>query len=146
MKVTYKGEYAIRALLYLCSRYPNTDIVPIGDISRRQNIPEKYLEQILLILKKSGHVASKRGANGGFYLPKAPAEITLGEIIRTIEGSLEPVSNNDRTNNLYDLALREIWQKVTQAISAVVDTVTFADIMRRAEELRQVKNEYNYDI
>lgn len=146
MKLTCKGEYAIRALLDLSSHYNDGGIIPLGDISKRQNIPEKYLEQIMLILKKSGHVASKRGASGGFYLLKTPEQLTLGEIIRAIDGPLEPLSVKEKTENLHELALREIWLKVTRSISTVVDTVTFADIMHRAEELRQVKNEYSYDI
>ena len=147
MKITYKGEYGIKAMLDLSYRYNGTEIVPLTDIAMRQDIPVKYLEQIMLVLKKAGYVESKRGIGGGFILSKPPDSITLGEIVRAIEGPLEPVTDNKTDNSNYqESAIREVWQQVKNATEEIVDTVTFAGIMRRADELRQQNNELIYYI
>ncbi len=152
MKITYKGEYALRALLDLSYQYESKSVVPLVDICQRQRIPEKYLEQIMLNLKKAGYVDSKRGIGGGFYLKKAPQEMTLGEVIRLIDGSVEPTSHVSseysaiRIKNEDQKAFEEVWQQVTKAISDIVDHVTFADIMSRAVELRAENADFNYII
>ena len=91
MKITYKGDYALKAILDLSFQYENGKAVPLGEIARRQNIPENYLEQIMLILKRAGYISSKRGVGGGFVLLHDPAKLTLGEIIRLVEGPIEPI-------------------------------------------------------
>jgi len=152
MKVTYKSEYAMRALLDLSNKYDSKEIVPLTDICKRQNIPEKYLEHIMLALKKSGFVDSKRGIGGGFFLKKKPEEITVGSVLRFIDGPIEPTAGmqNDgstvRISGEEQKAFEEIWMNVTDAISSVVDHVTFADIMRRVEELRKKSTDFNYMI
>ena len=152
MKITYKGDYAIRAILDLAYRFKSGEIVALADICSRQNIPEKYLEQIMLVLKKGGYVDSKRGIGGGFFLKKSPGELTLGDVIRYVDGPLEPtagIKNENmilQVNNEDQKAFEEVWVEVTQAIADVVDRVTFADIMQRAEELRKKSAEFNYII
>lgn len=152
MKITYKGEYALRALLDLSYKYNSKEIVPISDICKRQSIPEKYLEHIMLILKKSGYVDSKRGIGGGFFLIKSPQEISIGEIIRRVDGPMAPnagitnASSDLRITNEDQQVFSEVWQDVTTAILRVVDHVTFADIMRRADALRQENENFNYII
>ena len=152
MKITYKGEYALRALLDLSYKYSSKEIVPITDICKRQKIPEKYLEHIMLILKKSGYVDSKRGIGGGFFLKKAPKDITLGEIIRRVDGPIEPnagianAGSDLRITNEDQKVFDEVWLDVTNAILKVVDHVTFADVMRRADVLRQESKNFNYII
>ena len=152
MKITYKGDYAMRAILDLSYKFESNKIVPLVEICNRQNIPEKYLEQIMLILKKAGYVDSKRGIGGGFFLKRNPDEITLGEVIRYVDGPLEPTAGikNDHStykiNNEDQKAFEEIWVNVTSAIANVVDHVTFADIMRRADELKEETADFNYII
>lgn len=151
MKITYKGDYALKSILDLSFHYKTGEIVPLSDISGRQDIPVKYLEQIMLVLKGAGYVYSRRGVGGGFQLAKPPADITLGEIVRIIEGPIEPISCGKRD---YDsqcgeeecCAFREVWMKVTDRISEIVDRLSFADIMRRVQELREQKMGYHYQI
>ncbi len=152
MKITYKGEYALRALLDLSYMFESKAVVPLVDICQRQRIPEKYLEHIMLNLKKAGYVESRRGIGGGFHLKKAPQHITLGEVIRLIDGSIEPTSGISaeysaiRIKNEDQKAFEEIWQQVTKAISTIVDHITFADIMSRAAKLRTENADFNYII
>ena len=152
MKLTFKSDYAMRAILDLSYKFGSDEIVPLVDICKRQNIPEKFLEQIMLILKKAGYVDSKRGIGGGFFLKKRPGEITLGEVIRQIDGPLEPTAGMKNDHSMHRIAnedqaaFEEVWSNVTNAISAVVDQVTFVDIMCRADELREQHAEFNYII
>ena len=151
MKISYKGDYALKALLDLSHRYEEGKAVSIGEIAKRQNIPGQYLEQIMLVLKGAGLIDSKRGAGGGFFLKKAPKDIVLGEVIRLIEGPIEPIACAKRNHNYVcgeedECAFWEIWVNVTEAISSIVDRVTFADIMRRDKELKEKKVVHMYQI
>ena len=151
MKITFKGDYALKAILDLSMNSENGRVVPIAEISQRQDIPLPFLEQIMFILKKAGFVQSKTGKGGGFLLAKQPEEITMGEIIRLIERPIEPIACGvlGRSSGCADeehCAFREVWVRVTEALSNIVDTVTFAQIMRRTRELRDIKIEYHYSI
>jgi Rrf2 family protein len=149
MKISVKGDYAIKALLDLSLYTPEKQVSPISGISERQNIPLKYLEQIMLLLKGAGYVNSKRGVKGGFYLIKSPAEITLGEIIRLVEGSIEPISYDKNFDGMVaseQLVLEEIWSRVTASISDIIDRITFDSLMRRTRELQSEKMGYMYQI
>ncbi len=150
MKITFKGDYALKAILDLSLNSKEGKVVPLTEISRRQDIPMPFLEQIMLILKKAGYVQSKMGKGGGFLLARRPDDITLGEIIRLIEGPVEPIACGvkDRPSGCAEeerCAFREVWVNVTEAISGIVDTVTFAQIMRRTRELqnRSIKTDYS---
>src|SRR5574337_1979117 len=90
MKVSTKGDYATRAMQDLALHYEKGP-VQIEEIARRQHLPARYLEQILLSLKRAGFVESKRGMSGGYYLAKHPREITVGAIIRAMEGPIVPI-------------------------------------------------------
>lgn len=92
MKLSRKSEYAILALLEL-AKIDEKKLIKTADISRKKNIPQKYLEQILIILKRTGYVKSTRGSTGGFSLSKKPSEINLAEIIRLIDGPIAPVNS-----------------------------------------------------
>jgi len=151
MKITYKGDYALKALLELAFDYESKQVISLTDISKRQNIPVKYLEQIMLILKGAGFISSKRGIGGGFFLLKPPKEIVLGDIVRMIEGPIEPIACGKRIHDYQcgeedDCVFREIWMNVTDAISEIIDHITFADIMERAREMHAKKIEYMYHI
>jgi Rrf2 family cysteine metabolism transcriptional repressor len=151
MKITFKGDYALKAILDLSLNSNEGRVVPLTEISRRQDIPMPFLEQIMLILKKGGYVQSKTGKGGGFLLAKNPDDITLGEIIRLIEGPIEPIACGvtDRPSGCAEeerCAFREVWVNVTEAISNIVDTVTFAQIMRRTRELKEKAVGHTYQI
>src|SRR5690349_21069272 len=93
MKLSVRGEYAMRALLVLARDYQEDDsVVRIQEVSRRQNIPKRFLEQILNDLKSAGIVESKRGVAGGYRLRRPPDRMTLAEVVRHVEGPLAPVS------------------------------------------------------
>jgi Rrf2 family protein len=98
MKVTKKGEYAMRALVDLALNYKK-GMRQIQDIVREETIPEKFLEQILIILKNAGIIQSKRGIGGGYLLSRSPDKISLGEVIRVIDGPIGPMSCVDKSGD-----------------------------------------------
>ena len=129
MKISTKGRYALRLMLDLAV-YDTGDPVRIKDIAARQEISEKYLEQIISILNKAGYVKSIRGPQGGYHLMKDPAQYTVGMILRLTEGSLAPVACLEDEVNACErqegcVTLR-LWQMLNQAVSDVVDRVTLA--------------------
>lgn len=129
MRVSAKSEYAIRAMLDLAIHYEK-GLIPIQEIAARQGIPQRYLEQVLLLLKRAGFLASKRGAGGGYHLARPPGEISVGEVLRAVEGLPAPVDvGHHRSEDLQDL-----WREILNAVSAVVDRTTFADLSKRIEE------------
>jgi Rrf2 family protein len=146
MRITYKGDYALKALLDLSSHY-ELGVSTINDIAKRIDAPVKFLEQVLLDLKKGGFVESRRGNVGGYQLAKNPAEITLGEVIRFIDGPIEIIACVEKNySNCLDLnkcVFKNIWQRVTQATSDIVDNVNFADL---AGQVNSRKNEFVYSI
>ena len=134
MRITYKGDYALKALLDLALHYEQ-GLSTINDVAKRIDAPVKFLEQVLLDLKKGGFVESKRGNVGGYQLAKDPADITLGQVIRYIDGPIEPIGCVEKGySNCIDLrqcVFKNIWQKVAQATSSIVDHVSFADLVSK---------------
>jgi Rrf2 family protein len=141
MKLSVRGEYAIRALLVLALNY-GEEVIRIQDISERQNIPKKFLEQILNDLKALGAVESRRGAAGGYRLARPPQNITLASVVRHVEGALAPVSCvSDR---FYErctcpdearCAIRAVMGEVREAVVGIMERVTLADLCDRARRL-----------
>ncbi len=144
MKLSLRGEYALRALLVLGLHYgPGSEVIRIQTISEHQNIPKRFLEQILNDLKTAGIVQSKRGIAGGYRLAKPPEQITLAAIIRHIEGALAPVSCVSQ--NFYQkcscpdesrCAIRSVMKEVRQAVVDVVERVTVAELCERWRNLQ----------
>lgn len=132
MKISTKGRYAVRLMLDIAINHTG-EPVRIKDISVRQGISEKYLEQIISALNKAGLVRSVRGPQGGYFLTKSPEKYTVGMILRVTEGSLAPVSClEDEVNTCerqYACAALRLWQMLNTAISDVVDKVTLADLV-----------------
>ena len=144
-----KGDYAIRAILDLASHYGEEGPVSISGISRRQNVPLKYLEQIMLVLKGTGFVDSRRGAGGGFFLLKPPASITIGEVTRIFQPSSgDPADALARSasGDTGVRAIEEIWERAERSVSDVLDHVTFDDVIRRSAFLRERQGGYVYQI
>ncbi|HXH84773.1 MAG TPA: Rrf2 family transcriptional regulator [Candidatus Tectomicrobia bacterium] len=135
MRVSAKGEYAIRAVLDLAMRR-GRELVPIQAIAARQGIPQRYLEQVLLALKRAGLLVSKRGAAGGYHLARAPEAITVGDVLRAVEGrpSFDAVSTAGRNGGAAELA--ELWDEIAEAVERVVDRWTVAELVERAHERR----------
>lgn len=132
MKISTKGRYALRLMLDIALNDAKTP-VRIKDIAERQQISDKYLEQIVSSLNKAGFVKSLRGLQGGYRLTKKPEEYTVGMILRLIEGSLAPVACLDDDINNCTRADRcptlILWEKLYDAISEVVDNITLADLI-----------------
>lgn len=138
MKISTKGRYALRLMLDLAT-YNTGEPVSIKDIARRQEISEKYLEQIISVLKRAGFVRSVRGAGGGYLLTKDPKDYTVGMIFRLTEGSLAPVEGLDSPSPDLDDHPEEItylvYQEIYDAVNRVVDGITLADLVERRQEL-----------
>jgi len=134
MKISTKGRYAVRVMLDLAVNNSGS-YIKVKDIAARQDISEKYLEQIISILNKAGYVKSVRGAQGGYKIAKDPAKCTVGMILRLTEGSLNPVAClDDEVNECKRCDTCEtlkVWEDLTAAINQVVDGVTVADLAER---------------
>lgn len=126
MNISVKGEYALQALFDLASQPPGTPI-KIGEIARRQKIPQKFLELILAGLKQGGFVESRRGAEGGYLLVREPETLTVGEVLRFVEGSERSRSRSRRKG---ESPFAEMWDRVDVAVSGVLDRTTFAEVRR----------------
>jgi Rrf2 family protein len=143
MKLSLRGEYALRALLVLGLNY-GQPVVRIQAISEQQNIPKRFLEQILNDLKSAGIVQSRRGVAGGYRLAKKPEEITLAAVVRHIEGALAPVSCV--SERFYQkcscpdearCAIRSAMKEIREAVVKVAERVTIADLCERWHKLQQ---------
>lgn len=132
MKISTKGRYALRLMLDLAVN--NTgEPVRIKDIASRQEISDKYLEQIISVLNKAGYVRSLRGPQGGYKLARDPKEYTVGMILRLTEGSLAPVAcledDENQCSRQDECATLILWEKLYDAIKDVVDGYTLADLV-----------------
>ncbi len=141
MKISYKCDYALKIILDLADYYP-AQLVHRSDIARRQDIPEKFLEQILRSLIKGGFVQSKKGPNGGYALTRPPKEISLGEVIRIIEGPVYPISCVDpdafpTCDFVPRCAFCGIWKEVGQAVANIVDNIDFRQMQQKTKKLRE---------
>ncbi len=133
MDVSLKGEYALRAVFDLAGR-AGAGPVKIAEIAARQEIPQKFLELILAQLKQGGFLGSRRGSEGGYFLAKEPEAISVGEILRQIEG---PITLGHRLGDKApppDSPFPELWDEVERALSGVIDQTSFADLIARWKE------------
>jgi Rrf2 family protein len=143
MRLSKRGEYGLRAMLNLATLAPQSGVVQIREIAQREQIPVKFLEQILLTLRNAGLVHSKMGAGGGYYLARPAGDITLGQIIRVLDGPLAPIRcvsqmayepcacPDEKT-----CGLRLAMLDVRNAISGILDHTTLADVTQRVETAR----------
>ena len=134
MKISTRGRYAVRVMLDL-ALHNTGEYIKVKDIAKRQEISEKYLEQIISILNKAGFVRSVRGAQGGYQLADEPQKFTVGMILRLTEGSLSPVACLDTDINQCERCdtceTLEVWKDLADAINNVVDNVTVADLVEK---------------
>ena len=137
MKISTKGRYALRLMLDLAQN--NTgEMIRVKEISERQGISEKYLEQIITMLKRSNYVKSLRGAQGGYRLAKEPKEYTVGMILRLTEGNMNPVACLEDEINQCERAdscvTLRLWTMLDDAIKGVIDRVTLQDMLDWSQE------------
>ncbi|MDD5292170.1 MAG: Rrf2 family transcriptional regulator [Candidatus Omnitrophica bacterium] len=147
MQITYKGDYSLKTILYLATQH-NKRVVKIHELADKLDIPVKFLEQILLELKRGGFVDSKRGIKGGYYLAKPPKDIRVGDVIRFVDGPIEPIAcaNKNKTyrgcRDINKCVFRGMWLKVAESISNVVDKVTFDELRNKYQQAES----FNYYI
>jgi Rrf2 family protein len=140
MRISTKGDYGVRALIELSHHFGEGPIQS-AEIASRQHIPEPYLDQLLTTLRKAGFIRSVRGPQGGHALIRPPNEVRLSEVIRTLEGSLSPVSH------LHDegyqcRAAHEVWHTVEEATQKILDGVTIGDLAARELEYDRTGGRY----
>ena len=136
MRISSKGRYGTRALLELALHYGEAPIL-VKDIARSQQMSERYLEQLLIMLKVAGMVRSIRGARGGFTLARPPEEIKLSEIIQVMEGSIAPAECVDDSRLCQRASLcvtRDVWVKVQSATDSVLQSTTLQNLVELQTE------------
>ncbi|MCD6459056.1 Rrf2 family transcriptional regulator [bacterium] len=136
MKLSTKGRYGTRLMLDLALRYQQGPIL-LKDISSRQEVSEKYLWQLISLLKNAGLVISTRGAHGGYEIARAPKQITLKEIVLTLEGPLglvECVGETTLCAHANLCTTREIWKEISEKILEILSSFTLADMVKKHEE------------
>ena len=142
MRLSKRGEYGLRAMIILADAQKNspTGMIQIKEISAREQIPAKFLEQILLAMKNAGLVHSKMGVGGGYYLARPSKEITLGQIVRTLDGPLAPIKCVSQM--AYEpcgcpdeetCGLRMVMGDVRNAIANILDRTTLAAVVKRVQ-------------
>ncbi len=147
MRLSKRGEYGLRAMIRLAEPAPKSDVpvmMQIKDISQREQISPKFLEQILLTLKNAGLLHSKMGVGGGYYLARSASEITLGQIFRVLDGPVAPIRCVSQTAyepcgcpDEQTCGLRLAMSDVRNAIADILDNTSLADITRRQSALRK---------
>lgn len=141
MKISTKGRYGLRALIDL-AQYSEIEPVSISSIATRQGISEGYLEQLMSMLKKAGLIKSIRGAGGGYVLARDMSEISVGDVLRALEGSLQPVdcsafSQEDSCEASGVCVTKYVWQRINESINQTVDEISLKQLV---EESKTVKN------
>jgi Rrf2 family protein len=131
MTISLKGEYALRAMFDLASHHSATP-VRAADIARGQEIPAKFLELILSTLRQGGLIESRRGADGGYRLARHPETITVGEVLRLIEGHHKPKSQ--RADRYAGTPFSATWRRIDESVSAILDRTHFAQLQREWTE------------
>ncbi len=132
MRISAESEYACRALLELTLNWPGRKLTQVSAIAKRQDIPIKYLEQILIQLKSVGMVESVRGKQGGYRLAKAPCEISLSEVMRKTKGPLLQLTD---TATHKKSVFTAIWKELEGSIVKVLDKVNFEDIANKTKSM-----------
>lgn len=133
MKISIKCDYAVKAVLELGLNYKKGSL-GTAKIARRQGIPKRFLEQLLLALKKNKIVTSYRGKEGGYSLIKDPDKITVREIIRAVEGQVDVYPRKKRTSDPVSI----VWENVQSAVLETLDSVTVEDLIRKQKQARKV--------
>jgi Rrf2 family protein len=133
VKISNRTEYGVRALVYL-ARHPE-ELLSVTRIAQEEGIPLSFLEQILSSLRRAGLVVAVRGAGGGYQLSRSPSDITLGEAVAVLEGSLSPIGcvepgadGHSFCDRLSSCQTRKVWMKMTESIAEALNRLTLADV------------------
>ena len=149
MEISTQGRYGVRALIDLAVN-ADSGAVSLREISERQKISERYLEQIFAELKKAALIRSIRGAHGGYLLNKAPEEISVADILKVLEGKLVPelqIKNEQSEEAVFQAVAQEVWLELDSRLQDLMESITLADLKQRTEEVRKEKGEgYMYYI
>ncbi|HEV2388892.1 MAG TPA: Rrf2 family transcriptional regulator [Candidatus Acidoferrales bacterium] len=144
MRISAKGEYAAKAVLHLSMNYPQ--VVTIHEVAASHRIPLKYLEQILLALRKAGLLESRRGVHGGYTLARPPAEISVGEVLRAVDGKFarascleEDPADHHGCPEANACGLRQVWANLQATVERILFDTSFAEVCGRNREA-QAKN------
>ena len=137
MKISTRGRYALRTMLDL-AMHDEGNLIPLKEISKRQGITLKYLEQVMNLMSKAGYVRSVRGAGGGYRLAKQPSEYTIGDILRAAEGSLAPISCLEDEINPCPRSMEcmtlGFWEGLADVINTYVDGITLEDLLKLSKD------------
>ncbi len=140
MKISTKGRYGLRALIDL-AQYSEIEPVSINNIAARQGISERYLEQLMTLMKKAGLIKSIRGAGGGYVLAKDMSEISVGDVLRALEGSLEPVEctafrPEDSCEAAGGCVTKYVWQRINESINQTVDEISIRQLVEESKAIQ----------
>ncbi|MEH1908289.1 MAG: Rrf2 family transcriptional regulator [Nostoc sp.] len=138
MELSCKSEYAILALLEMAAHYESGEPLQIRQIAAQQNIPDRYLEQLLATLRRGGIVKSQRGAKGGYLLTREPRKIILFEILECLEGlEVRTCEENVNSKTVDSSVIDEIWQEASRAANSVLQKYTLQDLCEKRDSRRQ---------
>ena len=129
MIISSKGKYGLVALMEICL-YSRSEAVTLKSVSKRQDISERYLEQIFSILKKGGIINSKKRAQGGYFLARKPKDITVGEILNILEGYLKIVSPSEEKNDIECFMQKKIWNNINRQIETYFNSITLEELVK----------------
>lgn len=135
LKISTKGRYGLRAIIDLIL-HSQGDNVPLNTIAERQNISKNYLEQVFSSLRKAGIVNSIKGAQGGYFLAKEPSDISVGEILRILEGdlSLAVLDPEAKENQIEECIYKNVWTKIDEKVNEVINNITLEDLVKELNE------------
>lgn len=141
MKLSTKGRYGVKAMFDL-ALHANGNPIPLRMVAQRQDISESYLEQLISGLRKAGLVKSIRGAQGGYMLATSPDKITVGQIIRVLEGSMAPADcvvedDFDNCEKAEGCVIRIVWERIRDSINEVVDSITLQDMLENYNKIHK---------
>lgn len=144
MKLSTKGRYGLRALIDLAAFSGGTEAVSIQSIAQRQQISERYLEQLIRLLKNAGLLKSVRGAGGGYMLARPADQISVGDALRALEGSLDAVAcpaneGEDGCQEADFCVTRFVWQKINDSIKSTVDSIMLSQLVEEALRMQKKK-------
>ena len=141
MRFSTRTRYGLRAMVDLALHYNPNATTPLAQVAERQGISEGYLEQVMTDLRKGGLVRSVRGSQGGYLLERKPFQITVGDIIRCLDGPLGPTGcvkeENPESCDRFDTCVtRILWERIRESIASVVDNTTLEDLCKEAEKIK----------
>ncbi|MGL5082030.1 MAG: RrF2 family transcriptional regulator [Microcoleaceae cyanobacterium] len=142
MELSCKSQYALLALLELATHHSDGEPIQVRQIAVHQNIPDRYLEQLLATLRRRGFVSSQRGAKGGYRLAKDPQHITLLDIIDCLEGSSPGKAHLSCSRTPENSVVQEVWQEAHQVANSILQKYTLKDLCEKLDAKRQINLMY----